>query len=98
MAEAKRYFEPGMWGRSGRAIPDAQACEYEADVRYPLPDYRQGRDATNRVPPFSMLAGKPDEFSEADGALRAMVWKVLAVALIVGWSVFAAALIAGVQP
>lgn len=73
-------------------------AEYEADVRYPLETLSQGRDATNRVPPFSMLAGKPDEFSEADGAFRATVWKVIAVALIAGWSAFAAGVIAGVQP
>lgn len=48
----------------------------EEDVRYPIEDLRQGRDCTNRVPRYSMLAGKPiDHEEEGEHAARALFWQ-----------------------
>jgi hypothetical protein len=57
----------------------------EEDVRYPIEDYRQGRDSKTPVPPVSMYAGKPGDFDSADDLLRDTAWKVLAVLLTCGW-------------
>jgi len=75
----KRELIPGMWGRCGRAIADPQVSELDNATP---PDYRQGRDAQNRVPAFSMLAGKPEPSDHDDEACAAF-WTVylLSVAL-----------------
>jgi hypothetical protein len=46
----------------------------EEDVSYPIEDLRQGRDCTNRVPRYSMLAGKPDQ-DDVDTEARAIFWQ-----------------------
>lgn len=53
----------------------------EEDVSYHPDDLRQGRDARNKVPAFSMLAGEPEAPTDAEA--RAMFWTayLLAVAL-----------------
>jgi hypothetical protein len=79
-----RAFLPGRWSRDGRAIPDAQASELDADVTYPL-DLWQGRRCQTPVPPVSMYAGKPGDFDSADELLRDTAWKVLAVLMTCGW-------------
>lgn len=57
-------------------------CEMEADVSYHAEDLRQGRDAQNRVPAFSMLAGVPArtaiDVARHNARARALRW-ILAV-------------------
>ena len=53
----------------------ATLAEYEADMRYPLEDMRQGRDSRIPVPRFSMLAGKPSERQpRRDSDIRGLFW------------------------
>lgn len=53
-----------------------RATLLDEDVSYPIEDLRQGRDATNPVPKFSMLAGKPIDDEEArENAARALFWQ-----------------------
>lgn len=76
MTEAKRHFVQGLWGRSGRAIPDPQVSELDnvIPLRRPTEDLRQGRDATNPVPRFSMLSGKPMA-TERSNEVRGLFWR-----------------------
>lgn len=46
----------------------------DEDVAYPLETRNQGRDASNPVPAFSMLAGKPDQ-DDVDSTTRAIFWR-----------------------
>lgn len=70
-----RNLIPGMWGRCGRAIPDPQASELDnATPMRRSEDYHQGRDATNRVPHFSPMSGKPDQ-DDVDTEARAIFWQ-----------------------
>lgn len=73
----KRAFLRGYWNDAGIAIPDAQASELDNVI--PMrrsEDYHQGRNATNPVPSFSMLAGKPiDSEEECEHAARALFWQ-----------------------
>ena len=69
-----RHFIAGMWGRCGRAIPDAQVSELDNAIpmRQPV-DMRQGRDSLTPVGRYSILAGKPLR-SESDNNARATVF------------------------
>lgn len=83
-----RPLIPGIWGRCGRAIPDPQACELDANVAYPLETLHQGRDAKTSVPRISMLSGIPR--TEEDDQFRAVTWRIALAVLIVVWGGLAA--------
>ena len=51
-----------------------RATLLDEDVTYPIETLSQGRDATNKVPAFSMYSGEP-ESSPDDDEVRRMLWQ-----------------------
>jgi hypothetical protein len=61
----------------------------DEDVAYPLETRNQGRDASNPVPAFSMLAGKPDQSDVDAHNLRARSLRRMLASAIGAWLAFA---------
>lgn len=80
---------PGRFNRNGGEQVNTlmhRCTLLDEDVRYPIEDYRQGRDSQTPVGRFSMLAGKPVDSEGLDKEARSLFWRGYAITL--AWVVF----------